>query len=130
MTPATRARLQELVEEAHAKTVRMFGSTMSQQTADYMAECLLAACLAAEGEPEPQGWQSIETAPRDGTQILIWIVGIEPRPRIAYWADRGMEYGWFGLQSQHLLGVPVTHWMPLPVPPVASPASPEGEEEG
>jgi hypothetical protein len=30
------------LEQAHAKTVAMFGSTMARQAADYMAECLLA----------------------------------------------------------------------------------------
>ena len=62
-------------------------------------------------------WQPIETAPKDGTQILLWIRGIEPRPRIGYWAERGCDSGWYGLQSQHAYGVIVTHWMPLPGPP-------------
>jgi hypothetical protein len=30
------------IEQAHAKTIAMFGSTMARQAADYMAECLLA----------------------------------------------------------------------------------------
>ncbi len=70
--------------------------------------------------PSAQEWRSIASAPK-GTQILVWIVGIEPRPRIAYWSDRashGGGVGWFGLQSQHFIGLNVTHWMPLPAAPV------------
>lgn len=59
-------------------------------------------------------WRRIETAPKDGAQILLWITGIEPRPRIGFWSERGSDSGWYGLQSQHFIGVNVTHWMPLP----------------
>ena len=74
----------------------------------------------AASQPTETRWQPIESAPKDGTQILVWVVGIEPRPRIAYWSDRarhGGSVGWFGLQSQHFIGLNVTYWMPLPAPP-------------
>jgi hypothetical protein len=63
------------------------------------------------------GWQPIETAPKDGTQILLWITGIEPRPRISFWSERGSESGWYSVQSHHFIATIVTHWMPLPEAP-------------
>lgn len=78
---------------------------------------------AACGEPfRSDGWQPIETAPRD-RRVLLWG---------RYWSD---GQGWFsdalsgwwsaelerweangGLHS-YSFGVRPTHWMPLPAPP-------------
>jgi len=78
-------------------------------------------------------WQPIETAPRDGTPVLLWAVreGWEDRGpcRICGWGD---EYGWslYGAAgAEPFAGMPrnnrvqrldqcqPTHWMPLPAPP-------------
>ena len=66
-------------------------------------------------------WQQIETAPRDGKQIL----GLNNRGNISviYWND--MESGWaipFTDLSPNLFwngrcGSVSTHWMELPSPP-------------
>jgi hypothetical protein len=54
-------------------------------------------------------WQSIETAPRDGTDVLLWLhdagacCGYYHYDR--WWADNGDAI------------VDPTHWMPLPRPP-------------
>lgn len=54
-------------------------------------------------------WQPIETAPKDGTPVLVatafWV-------RDAYWSH-AFE-GWY---SNHSAVPPPTHWMPLPPPP-------------
>lgn len=71
-------------------------------------------------------WQPIETAPKDGTQILIWISAAWTRAqvRLVHWYD---EWGnWQeGADPDPLtdeycgIGSAVpTHWMPLPNPPV------------
>lgn len=76
-------------------------------------------------------WQPIETAPRDGTTVLLWWRREELD--VAYWAcGVWREFGdgsrgWMG-ESFHasapetwtrLLGERPTHWMPLPTPPEA-----------
>jgi hypothetical protein len=54
----------------------------------------------------PNSWQPIETAPRDGTDILVWDRGLF---NIAYWSA---EYGrWYNYAA---LTYYPTYWMPLP----------------
>jgi hypothetical protein len=72
-------------------------------------------------------WQPIETAPKDGTEILAWD-GIQ---RIVAWFDV------FSERQQVLCGRPgdwrfsdddpclPTHWQPLPAPPDHSPSTTE-----
>lgn len=50
-------------------------------------------------------WQPIETAPKDGTEVLMWseTMGMAVWPSTAKWDH-------------------VTHWMPLPQPPQADKA--------
>ena len=65
-------------------------------------------------------WQPISTAPRDGTNILIFEAdeGTEGTVRIARWRDDTIPTGWTG--SEHA----PSHWLPLPLPPSTSkPAS-------
>lgn len=69
----------------------------------------LRAALSA-----PPGWQPIETAPKDGTPVLVWKSGWDP-----YHNDmdvfRYINRHW---RSDDLVMLP-THWMPLPNPPAA-----------
>lgn len=72
-------------------------------------------------------WQPIETAPRDGTEILVW------GPTLGHLGDSGFAVVTFvvcndgnafwrvavgpdGRQLALLIGV-ATYWMPLPAPP-------------
>ena len=70
-------------------------------------------------------WQSIETAPRDGTEILLKIPlqWEEPQGRIgsgdyvsAYWYDESSEF-WVNRLDNWISLYRPTHWMPLPKPP-------------
>jgi hypothetical protein len=60
-------------------------------------------------------WQPIETAPKDGTWLLLWC-GWEI---VGHWVEDGkrVKHGW----SDDPNGIDpifmVTHWMPLPEPP-------------
>ena len=67
-------------------------------------------------------WMPIETAPRDGTDVDLWVVGNNGkgwRQAEAYWIN-----GWRAENMAYLDPGPVevdgnvaTHWMPHPTPP-------------
>lgn len=78
-------------------------------------------------------WQPIETAPKDGTEVLLFAPGrltygawVEPspEPNIKYrdgfapepeWED--FEPYWSSWDGGFTTEHPPTHWMPLPPPP-------------
>ena len=58
-------------------------------------------------------WLPIETAPRDGTKILVW----RPRESNDYEAHADVD-AWMGKSWWHSRRAQQpTHWMPLPMPP-------------
>lgn len=70
-------------------------------------------------------WQPIETAPRDGTALLLWEEA-SIHPFVGWWAMGGWhvshehvdaEGGWDGAVVVDRLIMPITHWMPLPPDP-------------
>lgn len=67
----------------------------------------LADALAA------QDWQPIATAPRDGTEILAWVIEPEPEISVVYWA--GDNYEWTDARNE--TEVSPTLWRPLPPTP-------------
>lgn len=72
-------------------------------------------------------WQPIETAPRDGTWILLFSPADDYHPNRMYVATWGaINYNWepqwtFGPEgNEHAFRTGVygaTHWQPLPPPP-------------
>lgn len=71
-------------------------------------------------------WEPIETAPKDGTEIILGFAHEAnigpvalPRVRSGKWLQTHGEWS-----IAYLRGNPPTHWMPLPKPPTApDPAS-------
>lgn len=71
-------------------------------------------------------WQPIETAPKDGTNILI---SDGSSITTAYWTDEEEDYDWIEDPTQKIVyeegwmtsdfdvGDDATHWMHLPRPP-------------
>jgi hypothetical protein len=69
-------------------------------------------------------WQPIETAPRGGTAVLLYVpeyAGHKDNPYVlnCYWggAAEWMLSGIVSVEECRLRGEP-THWAPLPEPPV------------
>lgn len=66
-------------------------------------------------------WQPIETAPNDGTTVLLF--GPDMRMGMSTWfwrVDGGGWYHWDGKSEERALRGPYpTHWMPLPEAPDA-----------
>ncbi|KKM22878.1 hypothetical protein LCGC14_1620870 [marine sediment metagenome] len=64
-------------------------------------------------------WQPIETAPKDGTWVFLFVPGHGPA-RARWSHNPGMADGW----RSHGTGRTITqgtHWMPLPEPPRPAP---------
>ena len=64
-------------------------------------------------------WQPIETAPRDGTQILAWNGAVFICAEFVTFADGTAHWHQWIRGSRASVGASVrlTHWMPLPEPP-------------
>lgn len=86
----------------------------------------ISKILIAEfnGKNKSFDWQPIETAPKDGTWILVtgWDGGL-PNPKRYYCTCRfDKDWGSFLESSDYVACDDFTHWRPLPV-------SPEDEQE-
>lgn len=81
-------------------------------------------------------WQTIETAPKDGTAIWVIDIGaLRPEAGPAHWSGSSWHAGtlsdWLDIENAHEkwgYWPSPTHWMPLPEPPTAARASHEGEQ--
>ncbi len=69
-------------------------------------------------------WQSIETAPKDGTPVLLYIPSVNDMVTAKYLGRQWVlcEFGGYA-EDGDLDGDP-THWMPLPSPPERDSGSP------
>lgn len=64
-------------------------------------------------------WQPIETAPKDGTRVFLWLAD-EGFPVLGAWIawEKGDEPGWFLFEMHSYDDLhDVTHWLPLPAAP-------------
>lgn len=70
----------------------------------------------------PEGWPPIETAPKDGSEILVW----RPHENSDHPAHIGIDlwkmYDSKGVWWRSRPGQFPTHWRPLPTPPSSAPA--------
>lgn len=115
MTDLTAALRPKIVAalDGHTKYSRdcnLSGEYLASQVLPIIADAL--AALERAGKQE--GWQTIDKAPTDGTEILVWSKNlILPRP--ASFADnKWIVFGlWTAAEWEP------THFMPLPAPPPA-----------
>lgn len=75
-------------------------------------------------QPAPDAWRPIETAPKDGTEVLLFKTFPSGEPQItmaSYWDYPGIEHwqrGWRTEKCKEQLSISnPTHWQPLPQPP-------------
>lgn len=68
-------------------------------------------------------WQPIETAPKDGTVIDVWVKDLKKndgsgqRRTHVWWSKNADRWSDDWLHVPRMFGVKPTHWMPLPEPP-------------
>jgi Protein of unknown function (DUF551) len=62
-------------------------------------------------------WQPIESAPKDGSEILLAVGGGQRMVVGFYIGDLRPEFPWQGLDVVAFGRNAITHWMPLPEPP-------------
>lgn len=78
------------------------------------AECAACAVIPLQ---KRLAWRPIKTAPKNGTDILLYWEG---RIYMGFWLDNtNSDYKWAGWRTHgmhSLHGIP-SHWMPLPEPP-------------
>jgi len=95
------------------------GIFLASELIDAIATALRTTAEAAReegrraGMEEAAGWQPIETAPRDGAEILL-CVRAEPNRAARYGV--GMVDA-LGIKWDWPWSFPPTHWRPLPAPP-------------
>jgi hypothetical protein len=102
-------------------------------TAEGAREVTLSGDVLVDEIRKPMTWQPIETAPKDGTHILLFDPEADydsswndyegrylPRIAVAHWKPYPNGYGgWKGYYSGIDAIENPTHWMPLPEPPGA-----------
>lgn len=94
---------------------------------EYATVVLAAAALPLpEQTKEEEGWRTMESAPKDGTWVLLWWPHWHHAPITGYFA-RGIGL-WVADRALGVDGVNPTRWMPLPVPPASS--IPSKKEDG
>jgi hypothetical protein len=95
-----------------------------QKMRDHAASVIAAAQPAAPAVV-PEDWQPIETAPKDGTTVLLWeeysdapVVGHYNERRSQWCADKE-HYDTNGdaIVVDKLVQDLIGHWMPIPTPP-------------
>lgn len=68
-------------------------------------------------------WQPIETAPKDGSRVLLVRAGIDESAFVGSWSLWSNKDYWTpdhwvdDARNLDLIERPPTHWMPLPDPP-------------
>ena len=91
--------------------------------------------FSAPPTAQAEGWRPIETAPKDGTYLLLW-EQYSTNPFVGCWAfgvwavsheHVDAEGGWDGANVVDSISQErITHWMPLPNPPTSA----EGVDHG
>lgn len=110
MTPDDIANLRELMQ--------VLSISKDFQKLVYVDPVCVARALAALDAAEVEGWQPIETAPRDSKPVLLFAGhwrGVGNYEEARYDGDPV----WVDERAEFIEPCP-THWRPLPAPPAAA----------
>jgi hypothetical protein len=104
-------------------------NALSADEAGQMSACADELDEVLSVSPQPEGWQPISSAPRDGTMILVypssnWVEGTKGDYEVTCW---DVDFGCWMLSAIPDDYAGPTHWMPLPSTPVLP--APEREKE-
>ncbi|MDN7814857.1 hypothetical protein [Burkholderia vietnamiensis] len=127
-----RGRVREL-----AKNLEALDRHHSLKLAQSFAEHAALELAARRTTPDREAWQPIETAPKDGTQILGWCINYGARQthwhlygegsiaKAEFDAGKGESGNWYWEEpmSHWLSSWKPTHWMPLPAAPGQTPVA-------
>jgi hypothetical protein len=85
-----------------------------------MARAVLATLTPPAPAEDAAGWQPIETAPKDGTSVLLYTASglIEGYWSFGEWEQCAIYCTYDGAGGP-AFGCKPTHWMPLPASPAA-----------
>lgn len=82
---------------------------------------------SAPTKPMIHWWNTMDSAPRDGTNVLLFYPSLKRQVQLGFFVDsETFEYGksagkrqyWLALSLSHILDAPEpTYWMPVPVGP-------------
>lgn len=112
----------DIVEERAGYFAHWGQSEFCLDRAFYMSKYDKLMDLAQRLRAEASGWQPIETAPKDGTEIDVWCEstanGDNGGYRIpdSWWCQTDKNWRTHG-DNRISWAHPPTHWMPLPAPP-------------
>jgi hypothetical protein len=107
---------------------------------DHIMRAALEAAWTAARPASEAGWQPIEDAPRDGSEIILGVIDSNTEGCAGFYdsgseryGHRGTGPGWFAeCDRGNILtasAIPATHWKPMPAGPNAQPA-PEDKGDG
>ena len=99
---------------------------------EFSVDALLADLSRLASLPQSgMGWRPIETAPKDGTTILLTDARIQDWTLTAAWiqGEISKSYCWETYDGLGYHAETFTHWMPLPPPPGSEPIAPVSHEE-
>lgn len=111
----------EAVERLKATMTCLYPTTPDPDCSAAIALCDPADLAALLSYVEGMKWRPIESAPKDGTRLMLAkIVGHPANPTALWWACAGLWSdrwnNWNdGVEPCGLAGP--THWLPLPPPP-------------
>ena len=107
-----------LTDEDRALIESVTGTRIDEHVKVLMCtvEDLAALLSAARTQSQGEGWEPIETAPRDGAKVLVWGATIGDQIASAKDAPRHEPHEW---ACGWDFPTGATHWMPLPAPPAS-----------